>query len=277
MITEHADREGPGDARSSSAVLADRIAVMVLDRDPGWRLVRPSMLARRYDASVAAVEAALEELIRRGLLRRLPDGHLCRPSSAECLITLSGIAGLGACVDPLGASVACVSTHASVRLVPEDIGLMLGLPPGSEATTVRSFWTANGERAAMTTTYARGRLHLDEGHAEQNSPDRALNSASAGSVAWDAQQHPVPAAVQVEIQPPGPAVVRYLQLPVGVPAAAVAVRFDDQSLRCPVAMTTAFLRCDLFRIVIEASAAGPPALALDSSKQWARPAEEWEP
>lgn len=250
---------------------------MVLDHDPGWRLARPSVLARRYDASVTGVEDALQELIRRGLLRRLPDGHLRRASPAEYLITLNAIAGLGTCVDPMGASITCASTHISSRPVPEDIGLMLGLPPRGQATTVRRLWTADGDRAAMTTTYARGWPDADATPTGQYPVGRDLNSLPGAAEILGVRHAVVPAAVQVEIQPPAPAVVRYLRLPPGIPAAEVAVRFDDQETGSPVAMTTAFLRCDLFRIVIGASAAPAPLPPQNGIGSWAPDAQEREP
>lgn len=265
MTTEHTG-SSPEGARTSSSVLADRIAVLLLSRDPGWRIPRPSMLARRYNASIAEVNAAIGQLIERQLLRRLPDGQLYRPSPAEYLISLEGVSGLSR-IDPMGASVACTSTHVSWGPVPEDIGLMLGLPSGSEATVVRRMWAANGARAAMTMTYLRGHLDAAPGPDEATADGWMLDSLTV-PVGPITGSRAVPAALQLECQPPAPSVARHLQLAPAVPVLAVAVRFDDRVLGLPVALTIAFLRCDLFRIAVEAPTNGLPAWALGEVNGW---------
>ena len=79
---------GPGQHESSRpaiAVLADRIAASLVHHEPGWRLPRHTALARRYNVSTAEIDAAVEELSTRHLVRRLPDGQLYRVSPAEYL------------------------------------------------------------------------------------------------------------------------------------------------------------------------------------------------
>src|ERR1700678_2421538 len=72
--------------RAATGVLADRIAAALLHREPGWRLPRRSALARRYNVGMPEIDAAISELVRRSLIRRLPDGQLYRASPAEYLI-----------------------------------------------------------------------------------------------------------------------------------------------------------------------------------------------
>ena len=60
--------------RAASGVLADRMAAALVHREPGWQLPRRSALARRYNVSMAEIDAAIVELTRRSLIRRLPDG-----------------------------------------------------------------------------------------------------------------------------------------------------------------------------------------------------------
>jgi hypothetical protein len=89
-------------ARASLSVLADRIAANLIHHEPGWRLPRQSALARRFNASALEIDAALEALVDRHLIRRLPDGQLYRASPVDSLIRL-GMPGLGSHIDPMGA------------------------------------------------------------------------------------------------------------------------------------------------------------------------------
>jgi len=53
-----ADAEVPRQ-RVAGGVLADRIAAALVHREPGWRLPRRSALARRYNVSIAEIDAAI--------------------------------------------------------------------------------------------------------------------------------------------------------------------------------------------------------------------------
>jgi DNA-binding GntR family transcriptional regulator len=109
-------------------------------------------MARRYNASTAEIDAALEELVGRHLIRRLPDGQLYRASPADYLIRLDGMPGLASHIDPMGAVITCRSFHASLRRAPEEIAQALGIGP-SPVCVARLMWTANGQPAALATTY----------------------------------------------------------------------------------------------------------------------------
>ena len=98
---EHADD------RPAAQVLADRVAAALIHHEPGWRLPRRSALARRYGVSPAEMEAAIEELSARHLLRRLPDGQVYRASPADYLIRLEGLPDLQASIDPMGMAITC--------------------------------------------------------------------------------------------------------------------------------------------------------------------------
>ena len=142
-----------GRHRSSTGVLADRMAATLVHHEPGWRLPRHTALARRYNVSTAQIDAAVAELAARHLIRRLPDGQLYRASPAEYAIPFEGASGLASHLDPMGTEIACRSRQVSWRRVPEDIGWMLGVEPGDTACVVRLLWTVDGEPAALATTY----------------------------------------------------------------------------------------------------------------------------
>ena len=272
-------------SRAAVGVLADRIAAALVHHEPGWRLPRHTALARRYNVSTAEIDAAVDELATRHLIRRLPDGQLYRISPAEYLIPIAGVPGLTSYADPMGGEIVCRSRQASWRQVPEDIGWALRIPPADPVGVIRMQWTANGEPAAFSTTY------LLKDVAGPFISDEAAGPAAALSLlpvtAPPAEPGPgpdelasvgKPRAVHIEMQPPPPSVARSLRLSAGEPAAMVTVRFDDAEERKPVALTVAVFRPDMFRIVID-SGDRPLADASEASLSgaWTRAAEDWEP
>jgi DNA-binding GntR family transcriptional regulator len=264
----------PADDRPAAHVLADRVAAALVHHEPGWRLPRRSALARRYGVSPAEMEAAIEELAARHLLRRLPDGQVYRASPADYLIQLEGQPDLKALIDPMGMPVACASRHVSVRRVPEDIGGALGLPPGDSVCVVRCLWTTGGDPAAFSAAY----LPVPELPPDGSMPAFAdvlkdphgvfgpAPPAQPGAPLVPAH----PAGLYVELQPPAPSVARSLRLPAGQPAVNVTVRYDSEE-GCPAALANAVLRPDLFRVVVESPQAPHPAslLAGEPGDGWA--------
>ena len=153
--SEHggAGGDGSGNRGSAAGVLADRMAAALVHREPGWKLPRRSALARRFNVSLAEIDVAVEELSRRSLLRKLPDGQLYRASPAEYQIPIEGLAGLSTTVDPMGSAIVCQAKHVSRRPAPQDIRWALGLTPGAQVQVVRCLWTSGGSPVAMSTAY----------------------------------------------------------------------------------------------------------------------------
>src|SRR6202050_1550256 len=113
------DRSGTRALVRTTTVLAERMPAAVVHREPGWRLPRRSALARRYNVSLSEIDAAISDLARRSLVRRLPDGQLYRASPADYWIPVEGVAGLGTRLDPMGGVIACQSRHVSRREAPQ--------------------------------------------------------------------------------------------------------------------------------------------------------------
>jgi DNA-binding GntR family transcriptional regulator len=248
---------GRGSSRPAIGVLADRIAASLVHHEPGWRLPRHTALARRYNVSTAEIDAAVNELSTRHLVRRLPDGQLYRVSPAEYLIPIEGVPGLGAYADPMGGQIDCRSRQASWRQVPEDIGWALRIPPADPVGVIRVQWTAGGEPAAFCTTYLLKEMAGPFINAQGGAGPGGLSLLPITAPALPDPDHGEfvavgePRAVHVEMQPPPPSVARSLRLSAGQPAALVTVRFDDPEEDRPVALTIAVFRPDLFRIVVE--------------------------
>ncbi len=285
-----------GIRRAAAQVLADRVAAALIHHEPGWRLPRRSALARRYGVSPAEMEAAIEELAARHLLRRLPDGQVYRASPADYLIRLEGMPDLRASIDPMGMVITCASRNMSWRRVPEDIGGALGLSPGDPVCVVRSLWTSGSWPAAFSATYLPERLSFlaedppgltDVLRAPQivpgppacpPVPDAGLVPPQAREADGPSPRAPHPAGLYIELQPPAPSVARSLRLAAGQPAVSVTVRFDDASAGTPMALSIAVLRPEMFRVVVE-SPHGPRANATAAGDDgiWTHAAGGWEP
>jgi len=257
------------DKQDVAGILADRLAATLVHHEPGWRLPRPSALARRYNVRPAQVEQAVRELAARHLIRQLPDGQLYRASPAEYLIPVQGVPRLGAHLDPMGGQVACRKRKVSWRRAPEDIAWALGIAPADSVCTVRCHWSVNGEPAAISTTYLTGEAAAEIGDLTD---DR--ERAAADLQLWglgDEEQRALrpalgaPAALHLELQPPPSSVSRGLRLGAGQPAVMVTVRFDDLASQRPAALTVAALRADMFRIVIDSPAESSPVSAVASA------------
>jgi hypothetical protein len=244
----HPGRGSPEAAHPAASVLTERLASVLVGHDSGWRVPQPSILARRFNVSQVEVECAIRELTRRHLIRQLPDGRLYRPGPADYLITLEGLPGIGATIDPMGASIACASRDVAWRRLPEDVGMALGMPPEAEGSVIRCLWTVNGNRGALSLTYL---ASPEPDHdAQPPDPDGVLEALVSGvPIADSPRASPMPTAVHIEVQPPQPGVARRLDLAPGEPAITVAVRFREPPSH-PVALTVAILRADLFRLVL---------------------------
>jgi Bacterial regulatory proteins, gntR family len=263
----------------SAAVLADRMAAALVHREPGWRLPRRSALARRYNVSLTEIDAAISDLARRSLVRRLPDGQLYRASPADYWIPVEGMAGLGTRLDPMGGTIACQSRHVSRREAPQDVAWALRLPPGAPIRVVRCVWVSEGDPAAVSTAY----LHdpsagvgdaggADAGAEDSSAGDAGADVAGDGDAdvaddqeisSFDSVLTTLPAAaVSVELSPPQPAIARSLRLSPGQAVITVTVRFDDASTGEPTGLTVVMLKPELFRVSVDTTEApiGEPLL-----------------
>jgi DNA-binding GntR family transcriptional regulator len=227
-------------------VLADRMAAALVHREPGWRLPRRTALARRYNVSLTEIDAALGDLARRSLVRRLPDGQLYRASPADYWIPVEGAGGLGTRLDPMGGTIACQTRHVSTREAPQDVAWALHLPSGAPIRVVRCVWASQGDPAAVSTAYLSEPLAGKDSEPEQDYPSlgSVLNALPA-------------AAVSLEMSPPQPSIARSLRLSPGQLVITVTVRFDDTATGEPAGLTVVMLKPELFRIAIDTS--GAPA------------------
>ena len=286
-------------ARPAAEVLADRLAMALVHHEPGWRLPRHTVLARRYNVSTAEIDAAISALVSRHLVRRLPDGQVHRVSPAEYLIPLEGIPGLQSRIDPMAGDLACRTRQTSWRRVPEDIGWALRIDLAEQVWVVHTVWAAGDEPAAYVTTYlsadAAGAIPgVDPPGTDEDGAPATAGTASepagippggeAGEAAGPGSPPGSdlaalgatgrPGALHVEMQPPPPSIARSLRLSAGQSAVKLTVRFDDPATGRPAALTIAVLRPELFRIVVQtAEVPLPGGEAGGVPGAWARTAE----
>jgi len=244
-------------------------------------------MARRYNVSAAEVDAAIDELVARHLLRRLPDGQVYRASPAEYRVPLEGLAGLTSHVDPMGGQLVCKSRHVSHRRPPEDIGRSLGLEAAEPVLAIRCVWTVGGEPAALSASYLPERLAPvwgelgtpplptpGKGAALDDLPGGARVTGDGPPTATAGRAR----ALQIELAPPPSSVARSLRLGAGELVVTVTVSFEDPESGRPVAITTAMLRPDLFRIVIQAMPASALSGRADGfASVWTHATAGWEP
>jgi len=250
-----------------ASVLADRMAAALLHHEPGWRLPRHTALARRYSVTIAQIDAAIGVLVQRHLLTRLPDGQVFRASPAEYRLTLEGLPGFTATVDPMGGQLACKNRSVARRRAAEDVSRALGAPPGQELLTIRCLWLVGSEPAAYSASYLRPEME-----------SLASELASAAAPTGPAAPRARPGAVQIDFQAPVPSVARSLRLPAGAPAVTVTIRLEDTARPGASALTVAVLRPELFRIVIETPGVTGRTPSLDGPPGgWTRALEGWEP
>jgi DNA-binding GntR family transcriptional regulator len=238
-----ASTEGTKAPAGGTAVLADRMAAALVHREPGWRLPRRSALARRYNVSLTEIDAALNDLARRFLVRRLPDGQLYRASPADYWIPVEGAAGLGTRLDPMGGAITCLTRHVSRREAPQDVAWALRLPAGAPIRVVRCVWESEGDPAAVSTAYLNGTLAEQDAESDHETGQDFLSFGSMPPA--------LPAAVSVEMSPPQPSIARSLRLSPGHLVVTVTVRFDDPVTGEPAGLTIVMLKPELFRIAIE--------------------------
>ncbi len=255
----------PENARTTAEVLADRLAAELIRHEPGWELPRRTALARRYEVSLAQIEAAVGELARRHLVRRLPDRRWYRASPAEYLLPLPGT--LRSRIEASGAELTCRDRQASWREVPDDIGRVLRAGPGERVYVVHAVWAAGTQPAAHATAYLLADIASPGAASQRSAAGAAAAGAGQGLLSltpcpelpaarWEDPAADRPASLQVELQPPPPSAARRLRLPAGQPAVLVTARFDDPDTGRPVALTVAVLRPELFRVAVQI--AGPP-------------------
>lgn len=258
--------EGEPD-RLGTQILAARLAALYTRREAGYPLPRRTELARRFQATPAQIDAAVDELIHRGLLLRAASGQIHRAGPAEYLLPMDGPAELSSFIDPLGRGMTCADIRVSRRRAPLDVTEALGLPPGTQLPHRRCAWTTQDKTVATAVTYAHERYaHLmldppaEAPEAGQVPCSPALTPDQLASVAR-------PAAIQIEIQPPARAIAR-LRLADGQAAIVVTARLDTTGPApfLPAALTTLALHPEMFRLVLDVHPDSEPVLPAGSGR-----------
>jgi hypothetical protein len=226
---------------------------------------RASELAHRHGVDAGQMQAIIDDLVARQLIRRSPDGRLYRSSPPECLIALDGIPGLGAAIDPMTGELTCTSYGASRRPATEEAADALRIPRGDPVVMIRLTWALNGRPAAVSTTYLARHLAdpraltngLAVGTHRRELPLPPLAAANGtGHPGYGDGYQVQSAAVQMQLPPSS--VARKLRLAAGQMAVLVTALLGDGTGAVvgpgPAALSVSVLRPDMFRITL---ATGP--------------------
>jgi hypothetical protein len=266
------------------SVLAARIAGTVAHHEPGWRLPRVSVLARRFGVKPREVAAAVGQLADLHLVRGLPDGQYMRVSPAEYHIPFPARTVLIARIAPVGGPLECRARSIGRPALRDDLARALGAPAGEEGCSVRLQFTVAGEPAALSTTYAvAAHRSVIEKLAALEGPG-LLPAGGQGCAAVGG----VPAAatggmssdlvighraVQLEFQQPSPGITSLLRLQAGEKAIAITATSGGDA----PTLTAAILRADLFRVTIESALPPLPEQVVDGySSGWAHLGGPWQ-
>jgi hypothetical protein len=278
-------------------VLVERIAAALVNHEPGWRLPRASELARRHNVSTDEVHAALDELVDRQLARQSADGHLYRASPAEYLISVDGLAGLGAMVDPMGRKLTCLSYGAARQPAPEAAAAALRVRPGEPVSVLRLVWAVDAAPAAVSTTYLARHLApppdlaawlaaAANGGTLPVSPPAADETTGAAELAASTAREPSdlpprrepgrpsrPWAVSVQMDLPPVSVARRLRLRPGQLAMLVTVLSRQGPENGPAGLTATVLRPDMFSVSLVTAPPAPGGDGIDPA--WSLAAVEY--
>jgi hypothetical protein len=254
-------------------VLTNRLAAALVSHEPGWRLPRLSVLAKQYDTTSDLLAEAISELIARGLIRRTPEGQLCRASPAHYVLPFGGsLRDLRARAVPAGGDLGIKSRSISVHPVRDDIEWALQIASHEPASIVQVLWTVGGQPAAITATYLAPKqaealiTRIDAAEPDAIrvvlplTPLAPAHGQDANRQSWLA-----PTALHAEMQQPPRWAAQALGLTACQRAVMITTRYDDSRDSRPVALTVAVLRPEQFRVTI---ASGEPILRADAAGFW---------
>jgi DNA-binding GntR family transcriptional regulator len=241
-------------------ILTGRIAASVALHQPGWLLPRPSVLARRYQATTGQVTAAIDELAARHLIRLRSDGTACRISPADYMLELESQHGLSARVEPLHGQLSCRSKSVAWHAVRRDIESALGVAPGEPVCILQMLWTLSGQPAAATTTYLAGPAaekilaEIEVADLEALRTILPMPPADGATSDGDAEFHNpalVPHALHIAVQQPPPWAAMALRLSACDSAISITVNYAGLAEGSAAAFAVAVLRPSEFRVIVD--------------------------
>jgi hypothetical protein len=243
--------QGRGD---EDRVLACRIAGSLAQHEPGWRLPRLTILARHYGVSTEQIATAVDELVARHLIRRLPNGKLYRASPAEYHLPLPPESDTTVRVRVLTGTLCCRSRNVTSLRLREDVARSLGVDPDEPGSMLRLLFAIEHEPVAVSVTYGPAALSpvLQE-LAAADCPD-VLPLTPAGP-------DRVTVSVQLGLQQPPAGLASTLRLPASEQATVITARSAAADRPDQMALTFAVLRPEFFGVTIQSNGGAAHRLA----------------
>jgi DNA-binding GntR family transcriptional regulator len=132
--------------------IADALETELARVPVGARVPSEHALAARFAVSRPAARAALQELERRLLVRRVKGAGTVRRGRVEYVVSAAVPPSFSETVRRAGAEPGCRLIACDVRRAAEPERAQLGLPAGAAIWAVERVFTVNGEAAAYATS-----------------------------------------------------------------------------------------------------------------------------
>lgn len=228
--------------------LANQLQDMIARAAAGTRVASEHELAADHGIHRLTARAALQELERRYLVRRVQGCGTFVSERIEYRVGSDSLPSFSEAVGRAGARPRSQTESVRSRRPPAAIRDELELDPGERVWVVSRLRFVNDELVGCGDTYVSQRL----------APDLARRLASAGesgslyetfSGAYDLA--PVRAGYRVEVEIAPPAVAERLGMKGQPWMIATRGRNDDDRSRRPLEVTVGYLRADVFRVVVE--------------------------
>lgn len=228
--------------------LANRLQSALSGAEPGTRVASEHELAATHGVHRLTARAALQELERRYLVRRVQGRGTFVAERIEYRVTAGSLPSFSETVSRAGALPRSQTESVRSRRPPASVRADLGLDPDERVWLVSRLRYVDEQLVGCADTYVSQRLAPDL--------SRHLSAAGPGGSLYatftaDCELSPVRAGYRVEIEIASQDVSERLQLKGRPWMIATRGRNDDARSGRPLEVTLGFLRADVFRIVME--------------------------
>ncbi|WP_232666847.1 GntR family transcriptional regulator [Pseudonocardia sp. TRM90224] len=225
--------------------IADELAAELVGLPPGTRVAGEHDITRRFDVGRAAARAALQELERRLLVRRVQGAGTFVNRRIDYVISQDRRPSWHETVSAAGARPRSVVRGVDVVGLPDDIAARLQLPAGTPAHRLQRVSYIDDLLASCSHEWVPVATVPELGaamHAAE-SLDLVLRQV--------ARVEPVRAWTRVSLDVPPPDVLAGLELEASVPVWLVESMSRDGAAGAPVMCSSGWMRADALRVVVE--------------------------
>lgn len=232
-------------AAATYLTVADTLEREVAAAAPGSRVASEHEIAARFGLHRLTARAALQELERRYLVRRVKGHGTYVARRLEYRVGPATPASWTETVRRAGAEPGTELGPIRARRPPDDVAGELGLAGDARAWLVPRLRFVDGELAGCADTYVPVEVAPDL-------PRRLVEGGSLSAIlAGEYDADPVRANYRAELELAPDSVVRRLGLEGRPWMLLTRGRTDCRRRRRPLELSTVWLRADLFRLIVE--------------------------